>query len=182
MRRYLRYEFGRTCFFTLVTDERRPILTTDLGRCSLRAAFLKVKASRPFELTAVVLLPDHLHAVFTLPEEDLDYSTRWRAIKTEFTRHWLAGGGTEATPSQSRRSKSERSIWQRRFYEHTCRDEADLKRCVDYIHVNPLRHGLVRHVRDWAWSSFHRFVRLDEYAPDWGSADQWYGDEFCDAE
>jgi putative transposase len=182
MRRYLRNRAGRTFFFTVVTDERRPILTTDLGRCCLRAAFHQTRASRHFELTAIVLLPDHLHSVWTLPEGDTDFSTRWRAIKSEFTRRWLAAGGGEATSSHSRSSKAERSIWQRRFYEHTCRDDADLKRCVDYVHVNPLKHGLVTQVRDWPWSSFHRHVRLGEYSLDWGTANEWYGDEFRDAE
>jgi putative transposase len=144
MRRYLRNRIGRTFFFTLVTDERPPILTTELGRSCLRAAFHRVRASRPFDLTAIVLLPDHLHAVWTMPETDNEYSIRWSAIKSEFTRRWLAHGGKEATPSQSRRAKQERSVWQRRFYEHTCRDDADLKRCIDYVHVNPLKH---------AWSS-----------------------------
>ncbi len=182
MRRYLRNRAGRTFFFTLVTDERRPILTTDLGRTCLRNAIHAVRSTRPFELTAIVLLPDHLHAIWTMAEGDADYSLRWRAIKADFTRRWLAGGGEEATLSESRIQKGERSIWQRRFYEHTCRDEADLKRCVDYIHVNPLKHGIVNRVRDWRWSSFHRYVRLGEYSPDWGSADDWYGDEFHQAE
>ncbi|HVJ88029.1 MAG TPA: transposase [Caulifigura sp.] len=182
MRRYIRNREGRCFFFTLVSDERRPILTSDLGRACLRSAFLEVKKTRPFDLTAVVLLPDHLHAVWTLPKGDCDYSTRWQAIKADFTRRWLAGGGGEGTPSESRRNKGERSVWQRRFYERTCRDEADFKRCVDYVHVNPLKHELVTRVCDWPWSSFHRYVRLGEYAGDWGSADVWYGDEFRDAE
>jgi putative transposase len=182
MRRYLRNRAGRAFFFTVVTDERRPILTTELGWACLRAALHQTRASRPFELTAIVLLPDHMHSVWTLPEGDTDFSTRWRAIKSEFTRRWLAAGGSEATSSHSRSSKAERSIWQRRFYEHTCRDDADLKRCVDYVHVNPLKHGLVTQVRDWPWSSFHRHVRLGEYSLGWGSANEWYGDEFRDAE
>ncbi len=82
----------------------------------------------------------------------------------------------------SRRRKQERGIWQRRFYEHTCRDEDDLKRCIDYIHVNPVKHGLVGRVIDWPWSSFHRYVRLGEYPIDWGGGDEWYGDEFRRAE
>ncbi len=182
MRRYLRNRLGRTFFFTLVADERRPILTTELGRACLNAAIVEVRSTRPFELTAIALLPDHLHAVWTLPEGDADYSTRWKAIKADFTRRWLAGGGTEGTLTPSRLAKGERSIWQRRFYEHTCRDDADLNRCVDYVHVNPLKHGLVERVYDWPWSSFHRFVELGEYPREWGSARDWYGDEFRGAE
>jgi putative transposase len=80
--------------------------------------------------------------------------------------------------SASRRGKGEYGVWQRRFFEHTVRDERDLRRCVDYVHVNPLKHGLVNRVADWPWSSFHRYVRLGEYSMEWGSAAEWYGDEF----
>jgi putative transposase len=114
-----------------------------------------------------VLLPDHLHAVWELPRGDADDSTRWRRIKSLFTRQWLA---------------AEQGVWQRRFFEHTCRDDDDLKRCADYTHVNPLKHGLVTRVRDWPWSSFHRCVHSGEYPSDWGSAAHWYGDELRHAE
>jgi putative transposase len=123
-------------------------------------------------------LPDHLHAVWSLPEGDSDYSTRWQLIKRRFTRQYLKAGGAPAVASASRLAKRERSVWQRRFFEHTVRDEADLKRCVDYIHVNPLKHRLVDRVCDWPWSSFHRYVRLGEYPIDWGAAAAWYGDEW----
>lgn len=116
--------------------------------------------------------------MWQLPRGDTDYSTRWRRIKSLFTQTWLAGGGSCGEVNQSRASRRERGVWQRRFFEHTCRTEADLKRCVDYIHVNPLKHGLVERVRDWPWSSFHRYVRLGEYTADWGDAVDWYGDEF----
>lgn len=84
--------------------------------------------------------------------------------------------------SPSRKRAGEHALWQRRFYEHTCRDEADLKRCLDYVHVNPLRHGLVKYVADWPWSSFHRYRRLGEYDANWGGAAVWHGDEFRDFE
>jgi putative transposase len=84
--------------------------------------------------------------------------------------------------SPSRIAKGERGVWQRRYFEHTCRDDADLKRCVDYVHVNPINHGLVNRVIDWPWSSFHRYVRLGEYEPGWGNANVWYGDEWKDFE
>jgi hypothetical protein len=115
--------------------------------------------------------------VWELPRGDTDYTTRGRQIKTHVTRA-LEGrlGGTAI--SASRRRRAEKGIWQRRFYEHLCRDEADVKRLVDYIHVNPVKHRLSARVRDWPWSSFHRYVRLGEYAIDWGSSDLWYGDEF----
>jgi putative transposase len=166
MRRYLRSRTGQVFFFTVVTHERRAILTTDLGRAALRAAIQTVRAERPFRVTAIVLLPDHLHAVGELPADDPDYSSRWRLIKSRFTRLWTGSGGDEGSVGRSRRRKAERAVWQRRFYEHTCRDEDDLKRCVDYLHVNPMKHRLVGRVIDWPWSSFHRYVRLGEYPSD----------------
>lgn len=181
MRRYLRSRTGLVFFFTVVTHERRTILTTDLGRLALGDAIRSVRAERPFEPVAMVLLPDHFHAIWELPAGDADYSTRWRLIKARFSRHW-SRSEAEATIGTSRRRKGERGLWQRRFYEHTCRDEDDLRRCVDYVHVNPLKHKLVARVVDWPWSSFHRYVRLGEYSEEWGSHDEWYGDEFRDAE
>ena len=143
---------GGSFFFTVVTADRRPILTTDLGRQCLHQAFDEVKAETPFEIFAMVLLPDHMHSVWTLPPGDDDFSSRWAKVKTAFTKKYLANGGTEAPISASRRKKGERGIWQRRFWEHFVRNEDDLKRCVDYIHVNPLKHGYVTSVKDWQWS------------------------------
>jgi len=159
---------GGTYFFTVVTHDRRALLTTELGRQCLHAAIQYVRGNRPFAMVAIVLLPDHLHAVWTLPTNDHDYSARWRRIKGRFTRDYLAGGGNEGGVSSSRAARGERAVWQRRFWEHVCRDEDDVKRCVDYIHWNPVKHGLVPRVRDYPWSSFGRFVRLGEYVPDWG--------------
>ena len=182
MRHYRRNRVGSVFFFTLVTHERRPILTSDLGRLALRTAVQTVREEHPFCITAIVLLPDHLHAVLELPHGDSDYSKRWRLIKSKFTRIWCEHGGLEGDITQSRQRKGERGLWQRRFYEHTCRDDDDLKRCVDYCHVNPLKHGLVEKVVDWPWSSFHRYLKLGEYTKDWGASAEWYGDEFKYAE
>lgn len=182
MRKYLRNRNGRTYFFTVVTNERRPILTTKLGRKSLRNSIYRVRMEHPFFIVACVLLPDHFHLVMELTDEDVDYSRRLRLVKSYFTRNWLAGCGSEACVSESRVGKGERGVWQRRFFEHTCRDEADLKRCVDYCHMNPVKHGLVNRVRDWPWSTFHQYVRKGEYTADWGSGSDWYGDEFQHAE
>jgi putative transposase len=182
MRHYLRSQSGQVFFFTVVTYERREILTTDLGRTALRTAIQAVRADHPFQITAIVVLPDHLHTVWELPAGDSDYSSRWRLLKSSFTRAWTKQGGEEGFTGRSRERKGERAVWQRRFYEHTCRDAADLKRCVDYVHVNPLKHRLVGRVIDWPWSSFHRYVRLGEYSSEWGSRDVWYGDEFKNAE
>ncbi|PQO31791.1 REP-associated tyrosine transposase [Blastopirellula marina] len=182
MRRYLRSHHGGIYFFTVVTHQRRPILTTELGRNSLRTAIHFVRKTLPINIVAIVLLPDHLHTVWELPREDDDYPTRWRLIKSHFSRNWLAGGGQEGSRNPSRIEKQERAIWQRRYYEHTCRDERDLKRFVDYVHVNPLKHGLVERVSDWPWSSFLRYVQMGEYPRDWGNANIWHGDEFHNAE
>ena len=163
------YVPGGTYFFTLVANRRRRMLDSDLARRCLREAVSTVRIDWPFEVVAVVLLPDHLHTVWTLPPGDARYPIRWKRIKEEFTRRYLQEDGAEIPPNLSRVRHSERGIWQRRYWEHTVRDEDDLKRCVDYIHWNPKKHGHVANVRDWPWSSFHRFVRLGEYEMDWGA-------------
>jgi putative transposase len=160
---------GGTYFFTIVAFHRQPILESALGRRCLHEAIRIVHRKRPVDVTAIVLLPDHIHTVWTLPQGDVDYSLRWKRIKEEFTLAYLEGGGVEMTRSQSRLRRGERSIWQRRFWEHTVRDEKDLQRCVDYVHWNPKKHGHVANVRDWLWSSFHRYVELGEYTNDWGA-------------
>jgi putative transposase len=162
------YVPGGTYFFTVVTHRRRPFLTSDLARPILRQVIAAVRSARPFALVAVVLLPDHLHAVWTLPPGDADYSGRWSQIKEGFTRRYLAAGGSESREG-GRAHRRERGVWQPRFWESTVRDEAHLKRVVDYTHFNPVKHGLVTRARDWPWSSFHRYVELGEYDPDWGS-------------
>ena len=172
---------GGTFFFTCVTHHRRPILTTDLGRECLHKAIVKVGTDHPFNLFAIVLLPDHCHTVWILPPGDDRYSLRWLRIKEEFTRHWIDRGGHESEQSLSRKKHRQRGVWQRRFWEHTVRDEADLQRCVDYIHWNPRKHQLVKRVSDWKWSSFHRFVEGGQYDRDWGGVDptpDWDGPEW----
>jgi putative transposase len=178
MSRYRRNRCGQVFFFTVVTDRRQPILTTDLGRQALRESLRKVQEELAFTILSIVLLPDHLHTIWELPEGDADYSTRWGLLKSSFTKLWRRHGGATMPRSPSREKRGEQGVWQRRFFEHTCRNEQDLKRCTDYLHVNPLKHGLVKKVRDWPWSSFHRFVAEGQYSLDWGSADVWYGDEF----
>ncbi len=165
------YVEGGTYFFTVVTYRRRKILTADLSRECLRAAIETIKQDRPFEIVAMVLLPDHLHAVWTLPPGDADYSTRWRRIKEEFTRQYLARGGIELGQTRSRREHGQRGIWHKRFWEHTVRNEADLERNCDYVHWNPRKHELVTRVADWPYSTFHRFVRAGQYDLEWGGTD-----------
>ena len=159
---------GGTYFFTIVTYGRRPILTTDSGREFLRNATEEIRAKRPFELIATVLLPDHWHLVMKLPPGDDQYSIRVKRIKEEFSKAWLGAGLPEATMTPAQRKKGERGIWQPRFWEHLIADENDLVACVDYIHWNPRKHDVVRRVQDWRWSSFFRFVRSGDYPIDWG--------------
>ena len=130
----------------------------------LRAAFRYVRDRHPLTIDAIVVLPDHLHAIWSLPDGDADFATRWRLIKAAFSRALPEGEGISA----SRSRKGERGIWQRRFWEHTLRDEHDYSRHVDYVHFNPVKHGLVTQVKDWPHSSFHRLVRLGVYPLDWG--------------
>jgi putative transposase len=172
MSHYVRnYVPGGTFFFTVVTYRRRRFLTTELARTKLRSAMDAVRKEHDFTVVAMVLLPDHLHAVWQLPPMVTNYSLRWSRIKEEFTKSYLGAGGRELLQSKSRRRQRYRGVWHKRFWEHTVRDETDLQRCVDYIHYNPCKHKLVARVRDWPWSTFHRFVQEGEYDWNWGQAD-----------
>jgi putative transposase len=163
---------GVTYFFTLNTLRRQRLLThADVLR-ALREAFRLVRAEHPFRLEAIVILPYHLHTVWTLPAGDADYAKRWSLIKrhvSQVSRHF----GRD-TLNASRRKRRELGFWQRRFWEHQIRDETDYARHVDYVHYNPVKHGLVTCVRDWPYSTFHRFVRLGLYPADWagGATDE----------
>jgi putative transposase len=169
MPKYRRWRVqGATYFFTVVTHLRRRFLTDPLARRCLREAIATVRAKRPFEIPAIVLLPDHLHAIWNLPIGDADYSVRWRRIKEEFTRQYTKAGGSEGPLTPSRQQRSERGIWQRRFWEHTIQEEHDFERHFDYIHYNPVKHGYVESPKDWPWSSFHKWVDREVYSPDWG--------------
>jgi len=153
---------GGTFFFTVALADRRASVLVDYVS-SLRAAFRVTRKERPFSIDAIVVLPDHLHAMFTLPPEDSDFSGRWRRIKSLFTRQVVARGFSAA-----RNDKGEYQVWQRRFWEHTIRNETDFERHADYIHYNPVKHGLVSQVTDWRQSSFHRYVREGILPSDWG--------------
>ena len=166
---YRRYFFkGGTYFFTIVTHGQRPILTTEIGRNLLRGSIETIRAKRPFKIIATVLLPDHWHLVMRLPPEDDKYSIRLKRIKEEFTTAWLGAGQSEAKVTPAQRKKGDRGIWQPRFWEHLILDEDDLIACVDYIHWNPRKHKLTNRIRDWHWSSYHRFVRSGDYPLNWG--------------
>jgi putative transposase len=138
----------------------------------LRRAFAETRGKYPFDIAAIVVLPDHLHAVWTLPLDDADFSTRWRLIKTRFAK---------SLPKQERRSavreaRNERGIWQRRFWEHLVRDDADYACHIEYCYINPIKHGLVRRVQDWPHSSFHRDVRRGLFPMDWAGEVEPAGD------
>lgn len=115
----------------------------------------------------MVLLDDHLHAIWTLPDGDTRYSARWGWIKKEFTKAYLAAGGEEQPRSDSRLRQRRRGVLQRRFWEHALRDEEDYARHFDYLHYNPVKHGYAERVKDWPYSTFHRYVRQGVYGPHW---------------
>ncbi len=156
---------GGTFFFTVNLLERRRALLVD-HIDALRTAFRHARDARPFDILAIAVLPDHLHCVWCLPEGDDDNATRWRHIKTLFSRALPPGERLSAR----RRLKAERGIWQRRYWAHLIHDEADLRAHMDYVHINPFKHGLVARVADWPYSSFHRFVRLGWMPADWGGS------------
>lgn len=167
MPRYIRAHIpgGSFSFTVALLDRRRRLLTERID--ALRKAFASVQARNPFTIDAAVILPDHLHCIWTLPVGDADFSRRWHAIKSEFSRSFPKG-----EPLSARRiAKGERGIWQRRFWEHVIRDDEDFGRHMDYIHYNPVKHGHVRRVADWPFSTFHRCAERGMYAPGWGASD-----------
>jgi putative transposase len=159
---------GGSFFFTLVTEPRAPIFCTDSSRRLLGAVIRNCRKRWPFRIDAMVLLDEHLHAIWTLPEGDTRYSARWGWIKKEFTKAYLAAGGLEHVRNASRLKQRRRGIWQRRFWEHALRDETDFARHFDYIHYNPVKHGHVACARDWPYSTFQRWVEQGVNSPDWG--------------
>jgi putative transposase len=160
---------GGTFFFTVVTESRAPFLCEAKARALLRQALQDCRQRWPFAIDAMVLLPDHLHAIWTLPPTDSAYPRRWGWLKKEFTKAWLAGGGPEQPRSASRRRQRRRGVWQRRYWEHTIRDEQDFEDHFHYVHYNPVKHGLVAAPKDWPYSSFHRWVREGVYDDAWGA-------------
>ena len=158
---------GGTFFFTVVTHSRRPILTSPTARGFLRMAFREVRRRHPFWLEGIVLLPDHLHMLMRLPEGDADYPVRVGGIKRHFTSAYLPAGGREAAATTGQVRKRLRAVWQGRFWEHTIRDARDFRMHLDYVHLNPVKHGLVANPSEWPWTSFHRYVRMGWYEADW---------------
>ena len=152
---------GGTYFFTVtLSDRRSTILIDHIG--ALRAAFRTARRERPFTIDAIVILPDHLHTILTLPAGDADFSGRWRRIKGHFSSRMIEIGA-----AIKRHPNGELALWQRRFWEHTVRNDGDFARHVDYIHYNPVKYRFVSRARDWRYSSFHRYVRQGLLPEDW---------------
>lgn len=161
---------GATIFFTVVSHRRRVILDGAQSVALLRQAFREEHEHHPFRIEAAVILPNHLHCIWTLPEGDSRFSMRWGKIKGRFTELFLAAGGSEGLRSASRVKRGERGVWQRRFWDHVIRDDDEYGAYLDYIHYNPVKHGLARCPHAWPYSSFSRWVRAGVYAPDWQCA------------
>jgi putative transposase len=153
---------GATYFFTVnLLDRRSDLLVEHID--ALRAAVRKVRERYPFHIDAWVVLPDHMHCLWTLPEGDSDFPSRWRDIKAAFSKSLPA---TEQRSAVAIR-RGERGIWQRRYWEHTIRDDRDYAAHMDYIHFNPMKHGLVGNPADWPFSTFRRCVASGLYPADW---------------
>ena len=167
MPNYRRNYHGEVFFFTLVTCGRADLFGSAWARGMLGQAMRRTCQERPWKTVGLVLLPDHLHLLWELPPEDRDYSRRIASVKRRFTRAYIAGGGAEGDPPPGQRRKRHRGVWQKRFWEHTIRDARDLRMHLDYIHLNPVKHGLAARPADWPFSSFPRYVRMGWYEPDW---------------
>jgi putative transposase len=164
MPRYRRAKIaGGTFFFTVaIADRSDDLLVREIER--LRRVYRSVQIRHPFETIAICVLPDHLHALWSLPDGDADFPRRWNLIKSGFSR----GLDAAAALTGRRVTKREKGLWQRRYWEHAIRNEADLARHIDYIHFNPVKHALVSRVSDWPHSSFHQYVAHGDLLEDWG--------------
>ena len=159
------YDKSGTYFFTVVTQERRPIFFNEENIQKLRNVFKEVMEKRPFNIEAIVILPDHIHCIWKLPHNDCDFSNRWKEIKYRFSIDYNG----PFPKSDSMNKKKEKGLWQRRFWEHLIRDQEDFNRHFDYIHYNPVKHKLTERVIDWPYSSFKRFVDKGIYKQNWGA-------------
>jgi putative transposase len=160
--RRLRLSGGEYFFTVNLEDRASDALTRNID--ALRAAWRHTEERLPFETVAAVVLPDHLHCIWKLPSGDMDFASRWRVLKTHFTRTLIERG--EALPG---RREGERAVWQRRFWEHAIRDQDDRLRHVDYIHNNPVKHGHCSRVDEWPYSTWRRWDAM--IADDPGAAD-----------
>jgi putative transposase len=162
---------GGTYFFTVNAFRRQTILTHPNFRNALKIAVIEARQRFPFTINAWVLLPDHLHCIWTLPQDDADFSGRWAFIKRTTTKQCKAYFQKHNWLNASHIKRSESTLWQRRFWEHQIRDERDYQTHMDYIYWNPVKHGHVTAVKDWPYSTFHRDVERGIYSNNWGSVD-----------
>lgn len=170
MPQYIRsYTKGATYFFTLVAHNRRPIFCEDDFLKAFRGGIEHVKQQYPFEIIAWVQLPDHLHCIWQMTDDNTNYSQCWSRIKRLTSQACPQYHLPAQDLSNSMVKRSEKGIWQRRFYEHQINSEEDFASCMDYLHYNPVKHGLVKNVVDWQYSSFHRYVKNGVYSVDWGA-------------
>jgi len=169
---------GGTYFFTVVTYRRQRFLCDEKVRNALRAGIKATQSTHPFTIDAWVLLPDHLHCLWTLPLDDADFGIRWAMIKRYVTKQCGPELKHDGWMSPSKHKRKESTLWQRRFWEHQIRDEMDYERHMDYLHYNPVKHGLAEKVADWPHSTFHRYVRQGIYGMDWAGVTN--GQEFGD--
>ncbi|WP_283147693.1 REP-associated tyrosine transposase [Silvimonas soli] len=168
MSNYLRTQIpGGTYFFTVVTEQRRPILTNADVRKALHVAIVETRRTRPFRIDGWVLLPDHLHCIWTLPDGDADFSTRWKKIKRDVSVACAESYLQHDLLNPRRRTKGHSTLWQHRFWEHAIANEQEFKSYLDYLHWNPMKHGLITRILDWPWSSFHRYMQQGVYSADW---------------
>jgi len=176
--KYIRFfQEGGTYFFTAVTFNRRKIFNTELNCNFFHQAVEKVCEKHPFEVIAYCICPDHIHMIWTLPQDNSDYPTRWRLIKSYFSRK--LNDPEDHALSQSRMSKGEKNIWQRRYWEHYIKDETDLKNYIEYIHYNPVKHHYAKSPISWKDSSFSDYVNEGLYDRNWGNNERMnYLDKF----
>lgn len=161
------YQVGGTFFLTLVTYKRQRCFANAENIIKLREAVYTVKQEMPFDIMGAVILPEHIHFLWKLPPDDTAYSKRVGRLKVLFTQSLSSRNRGIARTSQSRQKHRESNVWQRRFWEHTVRDEQDFEGCLNYIHYNPVKHGLVSCPHFWSFSSFHSWVKQGSYRPDW---------------
>jgi putative transposase len=158
---------GAIFFFTVtLADRQSDLLVTEIER--LRRSYRNVQKRYPFKTIAICILPDHLHAIWELPPTDADFSLRWSLVKRGFS----TGLNANDTRSASKKTKREKGVWQRRFWEHEIRDDRDLENHVAYVYSNPVKHGLVTRPIEWPFSSFHRDVELGIFTQDWMVAER----------
>lgn len=158
---------GGTYFFTVVTYRRQRFLCNENIREALRGGIRDVQTIHPFTIDGWVLLPDHLHCIWTLPTDDADFGVRWAMIKRFVTKKCGPDLRREDWMNESKRRRKESTIWQRRFWEHQIRDDRDYENHMDYLHFNPVKHGLVGKVKEWPHSTFHRYVGKGVYHQNW---------------